>query len=304
MVWSYRFEHQRLFMAVNTIHTRKPIFQSWAAWFGLLPFFFFGFAFEIIPVIRLIRSSLTDVDGGLTLVNYARVMTPLVTQSFQNSFKLSALTALSGTILGTLVAYAIINTRNKVVSESVTALADVTTNFGGAPLAFAFIITLGSTGIVTLIIKKFFGISLYPNFRIYSIFGLGIAYLYFQIPLMVLIMIPSILGLKREWREAASNLGASSFQFWRRIGLPILAPSLIGGFILLFANSFGAYATAWTLTGPEISLVPIQIAALIRGEVQLDPGAADALASLSLLVMAACVVGYQIAIRRARRFQR
>jgi putative spermidine/putrescine transport system permease protein len=304
MVWSYRFEHQRLFMAVNTIHTRKPIFQSWAAWFGLLPFFFFGFAFEIIPVIRLIRSSLTDVDGGLTLVNYARVMTPLVTQSFQNSFKLSALTALSGTILGTLVAYAIINTRNKVVSESVTALADVTTNFGGAPLAFAFIITLGSTGIITLIIKKFFGISLYPNFRIYSIFGLGIAYLYFQIPLMVLIMIPSILGLKREWREAASNLGASSFQFWRRIGLPILAPSLIGGFILLFANSFGAYATAWTLTGPEISLVPIQIAALIRGEVQLDPGAADALASLSLLVMAACVVSYQIAIRRARRFQR
>ena len=207
-------------------------------------------------------------------------------------------------ILGTMVAYAIIHTRNKSIRESVTALADVTTNFGGAPLAFAFIITLGSTGIITLVLKEFFGISLYPNFRIYSISGLVIAYLYFQIPLMLLIMIPSLLGLRKEWQEAASNLGASNLEYWWRIAFPILAPSLIGGFILLFANSFGAYATAWTLTGPEIGLVPIQIAALIRGEVQLDPEAADALASLSLVVMALSVIGYQLAIRRARRFQR
>jgi putative spermidine/putrescine transport system permease protein len=291
-------------MAENVSRLRRPRHHDWAAWLGLLPFFLFAFAFEIIPIFRLIRSSLTDSNGMLTLENFSRVMTPIVIRSFQNSFKLSGLTALSGTILGTLVAYAIINSRNKGTRESVTALADVTTNFGGAPLAFAFIITLGSTGIITLMFKKFLGISLYPNFRIYSISGLGIAYLYFQIPLMVLIMIPSILGLKREWREAASNLGASNLEYWWRIALPILAPSLIGGFILLFANSFGAYATAWTLTGPEISLVPIQIAALIRGEVQLDPAAADALASLSLIVMAVCVAVYQLSMRRARRFQR
>ena len=283
---------------------RKKQVQSPAAWLGLLPFFVFGFAFEIIPIFRLVRNSLVDPLGGFTLENYLRVMTPIVIQSFHNSFRLSGLTALIGMITGTLVSYAIINTRNKVVREAITALADVTTNFGGAPLAFAFIITLGSTGIITLVLSEFFGISLYPDFRIYSISGLAIAYLYFQIPLMLLIMIPSLLGLKREWREAAANLGASSLDYWLRIGLPILAPSLIGGFILLFANSFGAYATAWTLTGPEINLVPIQIAALIRGEVQLDPEAADALASLSLLVMAACVVIYQLSIRKARRFQR
>ena len=291
-------------MAEKKSSARKKQVVSPAAWLGLLPFFVFGFAFEIIPIFRLVRNSLVDPQGGLTLENYLRVMTPLVTQSFQNSFKLSGLTALIGMIAGTLVSYAIINTRNKVVREAITALADVTTNFGGAPLAFAFIITLGSTGIITLVLSKFFGISLYPEFRIYSISGLAIAYLYFQIPLMLLIMIPSLMGLKREWREAAANLGASSLDYWLRIGLPILAPSLIGGFILLFANSFGAYATAWTLTGPEISLVPIQIAALIRGEVQLDPAAADALASLSLLVMAACVTSYQLSIRRARRFQK
>lgn len=291
-------------MAEKVIRARKRQYRSWMAWLGLLPFFIFCFAFEIIPIIRLISSSITNTQGGLTLEPYMRVMTPMVFQSFENSFKLSGLTAFLGMIIGTLVAYAIIYTRNKVARESVTALADVTTNFGGAPLAFAFIIALGSTGIITLFFSKFLGISLYPTFRIYSISGLAIAYLYFQISLMVLIMIPSLLGLKREWQEAASNLGASNLEYWWRIALPILAPSLIGGFILLFANSFGAYATAWTLTGPEINLVPIQIGALIRGEVQLDPAAADALASLSLLLMALCVLGYQLAIRRARRFQR
>jgi putative spermidine/putrescine transport system permease protein len=278
--------------------------RRWIAWLGLMPFFLFSIAFEVIPVVRLVRSSLNDGGGGWTVEHYIRVMTPLVKESFKNSFRLSGLTAFLGMILGTLVAYAIIRTRNKWVREAVTALSDVTTNFGGAPLAFAFIITLGSTGIVTLVLKQFFGIMLYPQFRIYSISGITIAYLYFQIPLMVLVMIPSLLGLKKEWREAAENLGASAWQYWVQVALPILGPSLLGGFILLFANSFGAYATAWTLTGPEISLVPIQIASLIRGEVQLDPAAADALATLSLLIMALCVAGYQLSLRRARKLQR
>jgi putative spermidine/putrescine transport system permease protein len=286
----------------TTVNSRK--IREWAVWLGLVPFFLFSIAFEIIPVARLVRSSFSAQDGWITLENYARIMTPQVRTSFINSIKLSGTTAFWGMVCGTLVAYAIIRTRNKMTRDAVTALADVTTNFGGAPLAFAFIITLGSTGIVTLILKDFFNIQLYPAFRIYSITGLTIAYLYFQIPLMVLIMVPSLLGLKKEWHEAAENLGAHSWQYWYYIALPILAPSLIGGFILLFANSFGAYATAWTLTGPEINLVPIQIAALIRGEVQFDPAAADALASLSLFIMVLCVAGYQISMRRARRFTR
>jgi len=183
------------------------------------------------------------------------------------------------------------------------ALADVATNFGGAPLAFAFIVTLGSTGVITLILKNLFNISLYPDFRIYSITGLTLAYLYFQIPLMILLIQPSILGLKSDWKEAASTLGASNWQYWKRIALPILSPSLIGGFLLLFAHSFGAYATAWTLTGPGINLVTIQIAALIRGEVQLEPGIADAMAIMSLLIMMLCVAGYQWASTRAAKWR-
>jgi putative spermidine/putrescine transport system permease protein len=230
-------------------------------------------------------------------------MEPLFLRSFITTFKISTATAFLGVVLGTLVAYAIITTRNKFLQNLLTALSDVTTNFGGAPLAFAFIVILGSTGIITLLLKEI-GIQLYPHFRIYSASGLTIAYLYFQLPLMILLIIPSLLGLKREWHEAALNLGASTFQYWMRVALPILFPSLASGFLLLFANSFGAYATAWTLTGSDVDLITIRIAALIRGEVQLAPELADALSIISLLIMLACVMGYTLLSNRSRKATR
>ena len=140
--------------------------------------------------------------------------------------------------------------------------------------------------------------------RIYSISGLTIAYLYFQLPLMILLIIPALHGLRREWREAALNLGATNFRYWVEIALPILFPALMSGFLLLFANSFGAYATAWTLTGSDVDLITIRIAALIRGEVQLAPELADALSIYSLLVMTACVGGYLWLSNLSRKSQR
>jgi putative spermidine/putrescine transport system permease protein len=272
---------------------------AWLPWLGLVPFFIFGLAFEILPILTTIRSSLTN-KGALTLEFYRQAMGPLFLRSFINTFKISATTALLGVVFGTLVAYAIVTTKNKFVRNALTALSDVTTNFGGAPLAFAFIVILGSTGIITMLLKQV-GIHLYPNFRIYSASGLTIAYLYFQMPLMILLVIPSLLGLKREWHEAALNLGASTYQYWIRVALPILFPSLMSGFLLLFANSFGAYATAWTLTGSDVDLITIRIAALIRGEVQLAPELADALSIISLLIMSACVIGYMWLSNRTRK---
>jgi putative spermidine/putrescine transport system permease protein len=270
----------------------------------LLPFFIFTVGFELVPIVLVAGSSLRSPSGGLTLQNYQHATVPLLARSFGNSIRLSITTAFLGVLLGSLIGYAIYTTRTGFFARATIALADVATNFGGAPLAFAFIITLGSTGVVTLVLAQYFGVSLYPSFRIYSITGLVLAYLYFQIPLMVLLIQPSLHGLKREWKEAAINLGASNLQYFRRIVLPILAPSLIGGFLLLFANSFGAYATAWTLTGPDINLVTVQIAALVRGEVQLEPGTADAMAMLSLIIMAVCVAGYQWTNARAGRWRR
>jgi len=290
-------------MMKNLQKKSTPRQQKWSLWLPLLPFLIFATLLEIIPVLAVILSSLRSEEAWLTLENYRRAMTPLILRSFINTIKLSTTTAAIGVTLGALISHALINTKNKGVRDSTMALADVATNFGGAPLAFAFIVTLGSTGVITQTLKHFFNISLYPTFRVYSIAGLTLAYLYFQLPLMVLLIQPSLLGLKKDWKEAAFTLGASNLQYWRRIALPILTPSLIGGFLLLFAHSFGAYATAWTLTGPDINLVTIQIAALIRGEVQLEPGIADAMSVISLMIMTFCVAGYHWTSTRAARWR-
>ena len=275
-----------------------------SAWLGVLPFLAFCLAFEIIPIVILLRGSLSDKNGAVSLLNYEKISAPLYVRSFWNSIQLSAITALLGTILGLLVGYAIFRWPSPRVREALIALSDVTTNFAGAPLAFAFIVILGSSGVVTLAFEKYLGLELYPTFSIYSYSGLILAYLYFQLPLMILLIIPAFGGLRREWRESALNLGASTFQYWRRIGLPILTPSLIAGVVLLFANAFGAYATAWTLGGSNITLVTIQIAFTVTGEVLHDPGAGDAMAVISLLIMSACIAVYQLANSRARRWAR
>ncbi|RJQ41283.1 MAG: hypothetical protein C4545_07150 [Anaerolineaceae bacterium] len=272
-----------------------------ADWLALLPLLIFSIGFQIIPIISLVCSSFTTKQG-ISLNNFRRAFTPHIMDAFRNSIQLSLVTAFLGVSLGLIVAYAIISTHKKIVRDTLIALANVTTNFGGAPLAFAFIVTLGSTGVITIILKSV-GIFLYPNFRIYSISGLAIAYLYFQLPLMIMLILPALQGLKKEWWEAAINLGANSLHFWMRIGLPILAPSLMSSFFILFANSFGAYATAWTLTGPDVNIVTVQIASLIRGEVQLEIGLADALAVVSLFIILFCTGGYLLLSHKAKRIR-
>lgn len=268
-------------------------------WLYLAPFLLFIVAFEVLPLLGLLKSALV-VDGRISLGNLTRAMRPSMVEAFANSLWLSLLVAAIGTVAGAILAYVIVTSRGDRLRHALTALADVCANFGGAPLAFAFIITLGSTGVITLLLKQA-GIALYPGFRIYSMEGLVLAYLYFEIPLAVLLLIPCFQGLRREWQEAAAVLGADERQYWQYIALPILRPGLLGGFLLLFANAFGAYATAWTLTGSSVNLVTVQIAALIRGEVQLDPALADAIAALSLVIMMVSVALHQILVSSGRR---
>ncbi|MHC1783598.1 MAG: ABC transporter permease [Anaerolineaceae bacterium] len=277
---------------------RKNLF----GWFGLLPFLVFCLAFEFVPIFILLKDSLFNKAGELTMLNFQNAIAPLYIKSFWNSIKLSGLTALIGVIVGLLVGYSIYRWPSKKIQELLITLSDVSTNFAGAPLAFAFIIILGSNGLVTQFFLQYLNIELYPSFSIYTFSGLILAYVYFQLPLMVLLIIPAFGGIKQEWKESANNLGAGSFQFWWHIGLPILMPSLIAGFVLLFANAFGAYATAYTLTGSRLSLVTLQIGFTITGEVLHDPGIGQAMAIISLLIMGTCIAIYQLSTIRARRW--
>ena len=173
------------------------------------------------------------------------------------------------------------------IRSPLLTFSGVASNFAGVPLAFAFIATLGPVGLVTVWLRTEFGINLRAlGFNLLSFWGLVITYLFFQIPLMILIITPALDGLKREWREAAAVLGATGAQYWRMVALPILFPSLLGTFALLFANAFGAVATAFALTGPQLNIVPIKLFAQIRGDVLGNPNLGYALAFGMILITA------------------
>ncbi|TFH34074.1 MAG: ABC transporter permease subunit [Anaerolineales bacterium] len=277
--------------------------SEWWKWLPLLPFLLITLAVMILPVVFMLEGSFTTHEGLFTLENYAQMKAPLYTQSFKNSILLSGITALLGTLFGTMLGYFIHRLRSSRIRELVITLCDVTSNFSGAPLAFAFIVVLGSNGVLTLALSQYFGWKIYPTFSIYSFWGLVLAYTYFQLPLMVLLVLPAVAGLKQEWREAALSLGADARKYWRYVGLPILAPAILANLLLLFANAFGAYATAYTLTGSRFNLVTLQLGSLLTGEVLRDPGAGDAMGILTLLLMGLTIFLYQLTARRARRWR-
>jgi putative spermidine/putrescine transport system permease protein len=274
-------------------------------WLGFAPFLLFCLAFEIVPILFLLRGSFIEKGTGqFTLQNYLDLQRPIYVNSFVNSIKISGLTAIIGVILGTFIGYAIYRWPSERVREALITLSDVTTNFAGAPLAFAFVVILGLNGVITQFLLQYFNYELYPKFSIYSFSGLTLAYVYFQLPLMVLLILPAFAAIKKEWQESAQSLGADTFQFWRRIGIPILTPSLIAGLTLLFANAFGAYATAYTLVQAKLSLVTLQIGYMIAGEVRQNQAVGMAMAILSLVIMGLSIGIYQTATRRARQWSK
>jgi putative spermidine/putrescine transport system permease protein len=275
------------------------------SWLGLAPFFLFAFFFIGAPITYLVVGSFQGREGQTTLQNYADLATPSIANAFLISIEISLVTAIMGGIFGFLLAYAVIlGGLPRVLRGALMTFSGVASNFAGVPLALAFIFTLGQAGLVTAFLKNF-GIDPYASgFTIYSKIGLELVYLYFQFPLMVLIIAPAIDGLRPEWREAAENMGASSFQYWQRVALPILFPTILGTMILLFGNAFGAQATAYQLTSGLIPLVPLLIGNQIAGDVLHNPGLGYSMAMGMVAVMGASIVVYTVLQRRAERWRR
>ena len=279
--------------------------MSWA-WVGVLPFFIFVMAFLLLPSAAIFVGSFQNPQGQFTLDNLAGLLRPNIRRAYALSIQISAATALGGGLFGFLLAYAVtIGGLPRPVRSTLITFSGVASNFAGVPLAFAFISTLGRTGFITAVFRTLFNQNIYDmGFNLYSFLGLSLTYMYFQFPLMVLIMTPSLDGLKREWREASENLGATSLQYWRHIALPILLPSLLGTMILLFGNAFGAYATAFALTGGLLNLVTIVIGAQMRGDVLHDPNLGYALALGMVMIMAVSIAGYTWLQRQTERWLR
>jgi len=274
------------------------------AWIVTVPFFAYAVAFLFLPAGEVLAGAFKGVHGGWTLSNVTGLRHQPYLNAFKTSIEVSLVTALIGGIAGLGLAYAAIREGTpRAIRSALTTFSGVAANFGGIPLAFAFIATLGSIGIATQFMKNQLHIDIYAqNFTLFSKTGVEIVYLYFQIPLMILVIAPAIDGLKREWREAASNLGASAFQFWRHVGIPVLMPSILGAVILLFGNSFAAYATAYGLTSGAVSLVPILIGYYYTGNVLDNPHLAQAMAFGMFVVLALMMIAYIPLQRRAARW--
>lgn len=272
-------------------------------WLGVLPFLLFALMFLILPTSYLMIGAFQDSTGGFTLQNIRDLFEDSVLSAYWISIKISAASAIGGGLLGFLLAWAaIMGKLPNWIRPTLMTFSGVASNFAGVPLAFAFLATLGRVGLVTVMLKKFFDFDIYATgFSVLSFAGLALTYLYFQIPLMVLIVTPALEGVKREWREACDCLGGTAYHYWLYVALPVLWPSIMGATLLLFANAFGAVATAYALTGSSLNIVPILLFAQIRGDVLHNPNLGYALALGMIVITGVSNLGYMWLRSRSER---
>jgi putative spermidine/putrescine transport system permease protein len=249
-------------------------------------------------------SSVIDDNGSLTLARYVQVLTDgLYLRGFQNSLVLSALTAIESTLLGTLLAAAFTFSPNIPFRNTLVTLTNVAAHLGGVSLAFAFVALLGVNGMVTIFLRTVAGISLYPEFNLVSLLGLNLVYVYFLTPFALLVVLPAFRGIRRHWIEASATLGASRWQFWWHIGIPVMRPAVLAVFILTFVNAFGTYSTAMALTVGRINLMPLQIGFLFS-EAAFDKELADALSVIMIVITSGCIVAYRLMLNNTARWLR
>jgi putative spermidine/putrescine transport system permease protein len=272
-------------------------------WIGAVPFLAYVTIFLGLPTIIIAVGSLAG-EGGPTLSNFTNLSRPYIVSATINSIILSAVTAVVGAILGALLAYAIATGNQQgILRRTVTSACGVLAQFGGVTLAFAFIATIGPAGFVYLWMSQHH-FDIYANgIWLYELRGLELVYLYFQIPLMVLVFLPAVDGIKPQWREATESLGGGTWHYWRYIAGPLLAPAFLGATLLLFANAFSAYATAAALVNQGGPVLPLQISNAITSEVGLhEPGFAKAQAVTMIVIVALVTVLYSLLQRRTARW--
>jgi putative spermidine/putrescine transport system permease protein len=276
-----------------------------APWAGLLPFLAYLAIFLVVPTITVIVGAFQG-DGGFTLDNIQGLFEPATLAVMWRSVLLSATSAVVGALFGAFLAYLIVTQpATSAFRRVVTAVSGVLAQFGGVPLAFAFIATIGASGSLTLAVRNVLGIDIFGSGWLYGLPGLILVYSYFQIPLMVIVFLPALDGIRPQWREAAVNLGASTRQYWTQVAGPMLLPAFLGATLLLFANAFAAYATAAVLVSQGAPILPLFIRAALTSEVVLGrQNFAFALAFEMVIVVAVVMTAYTLLVRRTSRWLR
>jgi putative spermidine/putrescine transport system permease protein len=276
------------------------------SWLGVAPFFVYVGLFLLLPTAIVVVGSMTAPGGGFSLTNFAGINKPYMVKAFSLSLSVSAVSAVAGAFFGAVLAYAVVTGNPRgLLRRSIMSASGVLAQFGGVALAFAFIATMSTVGFVTVFLKDH-GIDIYANgVWLYDAPGITLIYVYFQIPLMVLVFLPALDGIRPQWREATESLGGSTWHYWRYVAGPLLAPAFLGCTLLLFANAFSAYATIAALLTNGGVYVPLQIQALLTSETeQSQPGLAQALAVAMILIVVIVMTLYTLLQRRTTRWLR
>ena len=287
----------------DAVRASRPVSPAMVNALGTVPFFAYTATFLVLPTILVVAGAFTARSGGFTLNGFTEVLSPRTVNIFATSLWISALTALVGATAGGVIAYALsLSPEGSLGRRVFTALMSVTAQFGGVMLAFAFIATIGINGLVTRLLSSIPALTPDPGF-LSSLGGVALVYCYFQIPLMVIVFLPAVEGLRPQWREATENLGGTSWTYWTRVAGPILLPSLLGSFLLLFANAFSAFATAAALISQQSVIVPLEIESALRNENDLGMDAYAQALAFGMIVVVALVMGaYALLMRRAARW--
>lgn len=272
---------------------------------ALLPFLGFLTIFLLIPTVTVVVGAFQE-GGGFSTANIEALFSEAALRTLWNSVLLSASTAIVGAVFGSLLAYIVVNAApTSLFRRAVTSMASVLAQFGGVTLAFAFIATLGFSGVVTQLLRDTVNVDIFGSGWLFGLPGLILVYTYFQIPLMVIVFMPALEGLRPQWREAAVNLGATGWQYWTQVAIPLLRPAFLGATLLLFANAFAAYATAAALVSQGNPIVPLLIRAALTSEILLGrQNLAFALAFQMIVVVAVVMTAYALLVRRTSRWLR
>lgn len=277
---------------MNLLRTNKRLML----WF--IPFAVLLFLVCVLPFLWIVLNSFKNESGEWTFSQYTTLFTDaFYSQSISNALKLSIISSLLGLIIALITVNSIYKVPNKL-NHWILSFINMSSHFSGVPLAFAFMIIMGANGIVPLLLKSW-GIAL--PFSLYSLNGLLIIYTYFQVPLGILLLYPAFSQIDPEWKRAAQLLGASTWQYIRTVMLPVLLPSLLSTFVMLMANSLGAYATAYALTSGNINLLVIRISSLVAGDIFLNPTLAAALSVILMLQLLVITLFNQVILKHAHR---
>ena len=255
----------------------------------VIPFLVLAAMYLIFPAIGIIAQGFQSPStGAFSLENYKTIFSKIIyIRTIQNSLSLSFISTILGLLISFLAALALTSV-SKRTESLVMSILSMTSNFAGLPLAFAFILVVGNTGVIRQLFETANLIWL-DGFNLYSTDGVMLIFIYFQIPLGTLLLVPSFQAIRKEWKEAAALMHANSFQFWMRVGLPMLLPGLMGTFGMLFANALTAYATVYVLMSNNFPLMAIKITTLFTGDAVAQEELGSALAILMIIFMLAVI---------------